>query len=129
MRSVALTLLLASCASARPMMSPSGRQAWFIRCRLAEEACLDKAAEVCPTGYAVVRERQYGKVTHTSDMLGNRSREDFSHGTLMIECRRKGDDDPGMAAARAAAREDARQEAWERDAQRARSGQQVTDSE
>jgi hypothetical protein len=71
------------------MMMPSGRSGWFIKCRMAEDACLDKATEVCPGGYEVVRAREYGEVAHRQDMLGSRSEERFSHGTLMVECRRQ----------------------------------------
>lgn len=45
--------LLTGCATSKPVMGPSGKQAFFIKCGSAAlDACYEKAATVCPQGYA-----------------------------------------------------------------------------
>ena len=52
--------LLAGCATSKPMMGPSGSEAFFVKCGSAVlEACYEEAAKVCPKGYIIV-DRQAG---------------------------------------------------------------------
>ncbi len=45
-------LLLAACATSRPMQGPNGGTAYFIKCGSAViEACYEEASRVCPNGY------------------------------------------------------------------------------
>jgi hypothetical protein len=53
--SLALIAILAGCATATETKGPSGSKAFFVKCGSAVmSACYEKAAEVCPKGYAIV---------------------------------------------------------------------------
>ena len=59
MRSVAFALavsvLLAGCATSEPIKAPDGNMGYFIKCGSAViDACYKKAAELCPGGYTQV---------------------------------------------------------------------------
>ena len=47
-----LALVLAACATSRPIQGPNGGTAYFIKCGSAViDACYEEAAKVCPNGY------------------------------------------------------------------------------
>lgn len=47
--------VLSGCASSRAVHGPAGKTAHSIRCGSAViEACYEKAAQLCPTGYDIV---------------------------------------------------------------------------
>jgi hypothetical protein len=47
-------VLVAACATAEPMKTPSGRMGYVIACEAGKiEQCYAKAAEVCPGGYVL----------------------------------------------------------------------------
>lgn len=56
MRTIILAVIslvvLASCATAEPIMTPSGESGYKIWCEQ-PSMCYDKAAEVCPNGYDI----------------------------------------------------------------------------
>lgn len=55
-----ISALLVGCATSKPMMGPSGSEAFFVKCASAVlEACYEEAAKVCPKGYSIV-DRQAG---------------------------------------------------------------------
>ena len=50
-----LAVLLAGCATSKPIQGPNGTQAFLIKCGSAViDACYEEAAKVCPKGYDMV---------------------------------------------------------------------------
>jgi hypothetical protein len=84
---LAALALLAACSSARPMMLPSGRQGYYVRCRGQEEKCYIRAARLCPAGYDIAQAREYSNATATSYFGTVHVNQGFGHGTMLIECK------------------------------------------
>jgi len=74
---VGIACLLAACTSAKPLMAPSGAQGFKVWCELPSQ-CYEKAAEVCPHGYAIEADQK--------DYLGL---GDYD-GNLIIVCKEPG---------------------------------------
>lgn len=81
-----LAAALLGCATAHPMMMPSGQRGWYIKCHR-EESCFARAQEVCPSGYRVVRERPTNVLT-ASTFGDTTFVQEHPGSTLMIECSR-----------------------------------------
>lgn len=63
--SLLLTLAITGCATSRPVMGPNGKLAQVIDgCRTAAQ-CYEKAAEVCPRGYAFINTHETSGVVMT----------------------------------------------------------------
>jgi hypothetical protein len=88
------TAALAGCATSKQIIGPNGKPAHSITCGAAvQSACLEKAGEVCPTGYVVLNSQGsrylgqigqasvgggYGQATSTPLMSPN---------SLLVECK------------------------------------------
>ena len=55
MLSIFVIVILAACATSKPILGPNGTTAYFIKCGSAViDACYAEAAKVCPNGYTFV---------------------------------------------------------------------------
>lgn len=78
--------VLAGCATSKPIMGPSGKQAFFIKCGSAViDACYEEAAKVCPQGYAFA-----DKAANPNGMLmpvGGSLMMARGPNTMLVECK------------------------------------------
>ena len=90
MRWLLLAVLLVGCSSARPIMLPSGRTGYYVKCRMQEEKCYLRAAQMCPGGYRIIDQREYQQVNASATYGQGYGRatatQGFSHGRMLIEC-------------------------------------------
>jgi hypothetical protein len=67
-RSVILcAVVLGGCTTVNSVMGPNGQPAYVLGCGNGEVACYRKAAELCPTGYAVVGDHNNNVVVPTAN--------------------------------------------------------------
>ena len=84
---IAVPLLLAGCASSRPIQGPSGGVAYFVKCGSAViDACYEEAAKVCPRGYAVV-DRQANPNGFAAPLAGGGFMMARGPNTMLVECK------------------------------------------
>jgi hypothetical protein len=90
--------VLSGCATSKQIIGPNGTPAYAIRCGAAvPDACIEKAGEVCPSGYVVLNTRGsqylgqygYGSVSGASNgMYGSAtSMPIVTPNTLLVECK------------------------------------------
>jgi hypothetical protein len=83
---LALAVILAGCATSKPIQGPSGKQAFFIKCGSAViDACYEEAAKVCPRGYTMA-DRQANPNAILAP-AGNSVMAVRGPNTMLIECK------------------------------------------
>lgn len=76
---ISIVLGLASCTSSKPLIGPSGRVNYLVRCSTVRY-CYEKAADICRRPYTIVDKTVEQRNMNTN---GNMSTTDTS---LLIEC-------------------------------------------
>lgn len=89
-----LAVMLAACATSKPIVGPNGTPAYSIICGAAViNACYEKAGEVCPNGYVILNtdgSRYLGQIGNASVSGAYGSATSIPMVTpnnLLVECR------------------------------------------
>ncbi|HEU0186942.1 MAG TPA: hypothetical protein VFR06_03520 [Gallionellaceae bacterium] len=82
-------VVLAGCASAKPVKGPNGEEAYLVQCGNAvKDKCTAKAAELCPNGYKLLERNadRYDDLTKVGNAGALEIKADTTQ-RMLIQCK------------------------------------------